>query len=848
MTAERVHRAVDAVWKIESGRIIGALARMTGDVGLAEEIAQEALLAALERWPESGVPDNPGAWLTTVAKRRAVDHLRRDQRRERAHERIAHELATDLATGIATGYAAGHPAEPADGDEPGPFAEDDEEQVRDDLLRLIFVSCHPALGAEARVALTLRVLGGLRTDEIARAFLVPESTVAQRIVRAKRTLAELKVPFAVPGPAERAERLSSVLEVIYLVFNEGYTATSGDDLVRQDLCLEALRLGRILAGLVPDEPEAHGLVALMELQASRAAARTGPSGEPVPLHEQNRGLWDRLLIRRGVAALLRARQAGGGLGPYVLQAAIAVCHAQAASADDTDWRQIAALYEALARVMPTPVVRLNQAVAVAMAYGPEAGLALADALADEPSLRAYHLLPGVRGDLLARLGHTAEARAEFERAAALTRNTAERAALLRRASTLPPAPAPDARPTDGPATTGRPRTPEATPADHTTTPRHTAEPHPAPGARPADGPPTTGHPHAPEATPPDHTTTPRHTAEPHPAPGVRPTGSGPSIDPDRREERTARGDLVASRTLGGRKSTERERDAAPPRAEGVITLGVAVASFLGRPGLDARTVRSYGQTLRRLCDDLGGDLPLAKLTAARTAEVVAAAWGRAAPATWNRHRAAVRSFARWAAGQGWVAGDPAGLIDRRAEPGVRRTPPIPRQRIAALWELPGVSLRERTLWRMLYESAARAERVLALNVQDLDLERREGGDSPAVRWQDGTALLLPRLIAGRTRGPLFLTDRRPGPSDVRDPADLCPETGRARLSYERAEYLFKRATRPLDPHGRGHTLHQLRHSRLTHLAEDGLPARDLQALSGHRNPRSLAPYRPRTRA
>ncbi|WP_192764213.1 RNA polymerase sigma factor [Actinomadura algeriensis] len=392
---------------------------MVHDIGLAEELAQDALVAALEQWPESGVPDNPGAWLMAVGKRRAIDRIRRTQRLEGKLEEIGHRQETEAR------------------DRPPEFeAAEDPERIEDDLLRLIFTACHPVLTAQARVALTLRMLGGLTTDEIARAFLVGETTVAQRIVRAKRTLSDAGVPFEVPEGPDRAARLSSVLEVLYLIFNEGYAATAGDDWVRADLCQEALRLGRVLAGLAPGEAEVHGLVALMEIQASRSRARTRPSGEPVPLAEQNRGRWDQLLIRRGFAALLRARGLGGTPGPYVLQAAIAACHARARTADETDWPQIAALYEVLAGVAPSPVVELNRAVAVGMADGPERGLALLDAVADAPALRGNHLLPSVRGDLLARLGRIADARAEFERAAGLTRNAPERGALLDRAAAL----------------------------------------------------------------------------------------------------------------------------------------------------------------------------------------------------------------------------------------------------------------------------------------------------------------------------------------------------------------------------------------------------------------------------
>jgi RNA polymerase sigma factor (sigma-70 family) len=408
-------RAIDAVWKIESARLIAGLARIVRDVGLAEDLAQDALVAALERWPQSGVPENPGAWLMATAKHRAIDLLRRRTLLERKHEQLGYELEVRQETGLGDVEAA---------------LDDD---IGDDLLRLVFTACHPVLSREARVALTLRLLGGLTTGEIARAFLVPEATVAQRIVRAKRALAEAQVPFEVPRGAELSARLSSVLEVVYLVFNEGYSATAGDDWMRPALCEDALRLGRILARLVPAEPEVHGLVALMEIQASRSRARTGPSGEPILLLDQDRGRWDRLLIRRGLAALERAEQLGGAEGPYALQAAIAACHARARTPEETDWARIAALYDTLARVAPSPVVDLNRAVAISMALGPAAGLELVDALAAEPSLEKYHLLPSVRGDLLAKLRRFEEARAEFERAASLTRNIRERDLLLARA-------------------------------------------------------------------------------------------------------------------------------------------------------------------------------------------------------------------------------------------------------------------------------------------------------------------------------------------------------------------------------------------------------------------------------
>ncbi|WP_089224015.1 RNA polymerase sigma factor [Actinacidiphila glaucinigra] len=411
-------RAIEAVWRIESARVIAGVARIVRDIGVAEELAQDALVAALEQWPVAGVPDNPGAWLTATAKHRAIDLVRRKEVFARKLRELGHTLEEDGA--YEPDFAAAEAA--ADGD------------IEDDLLRLVFTACHPVLSTEARVALTLRLLGGLTTPEIARAFLVPEATVAQRIVRAKRTLAKADVPFEQPHGPERVERLSSVLEVIYLVFNEGYSATAGDDWMRPALCEDALRLARVLAGLMPKEPEAHGLAALLEIQASRSAARTGPDGQPVLLADQDRRRWDQLLIRRGFAALARAEAAGGPPGPYTLQAAIAACHAHALHSRDTDWRRIAELYAALARRTPTPVVELNRAVAVTMAYGPREGLALVDRLIDEPALRGYHLLPSVRGDLLERLGRHAEAREEFLRAASLTRNERERALLVERAA------------------------------------------------------------------------------------------------------------------------------------------------------------------------------------------------------------------------------------------------------------------------------------------------------------------------------------------------------------------------------------------------------------------------------
>jgi len=410
-----VNRAIDAVWRIESPRLIAALARITGDVGLAEDLAQDALVAALERWPQTGVPDNPGAWLMATAKHRAIDMHRRSKRIERKHEQIGHELDAQQEMSVSDLDAA---------------LDDD---IGDDLLRLMFTACHPVLSTEARVALTLRLLGGLTTDEIARAFVVPEPTVAQRIVRAKRTLSEAHVPFEVPRGADRDARLSSVLGVLYLIFNEGYSATAGEDWMRPALCEDALRLGRILAELAPNEAEVHGIVALMEIQASRLRARTGPSGEPILLLDQDRGKWDQLLIRRGLAALARAEQLGGARGPYALQAAIVACHARARTAAETDWERIVALYDALAELTPSPIVELNRAVAVSMAYGPALALELVDALRSEPALRSYHLLPSVRGDLLMKLGRLNEAKPEFEQAASLTRNIRERELLLERA-------------------------------------------------------------------------------------------------------------------------------------------------------------------------------------------------------------------------------------------------------------------------------------------------------------------------------------------------------------------------------------------------------------------------------
>ena len=416
MIASDTHRTINAVWRIESPRLIAGLARIVRDVGLAEELAQDALVAALEQWPTSGIPDNPGAWLMGTAKHRAIDSLRRHKRIERKHEEIGHQIEAERELTVPDIEAA---------------IDDD---VGDDLLRLVFTSCHPVLSTEARVALTLRLLGGLTTEEIARAFLVPEPTVAQRIVRAKRTLAEAKVPFEVPRGPELAERVSSVLAVIYLIFNEGYSATAGDDWMRPGLCEDALRLGRILVGLMPDQPEVHGLVSLMEIQASRLGARVGPTGEPIRLLDQNRARWNHMLIQRGLAALARAEELGGADGQYALQAAIAAVHARAKTADETDWAHMAGLYARLAQVTPSPIVELNRAVAVSMAFGPAEGLTIVDALMEEASLERYHLLPSVRGDFLEKLGRLDEARVEFERAASLTRNARERDLLLERAA------------------------------------------------------------------------------------------------------------------------------------------------------------------------------------------------------------------------------------------------------------------------------------------------------------------------------------------------------------------------------------------------------------------------------
>jgi RNA polymerase sigma factor (sigma-70 family) len=653
--------AVGEIWRRESARIVAGLARMlAGDVGLAEELAQDALVQALEQWPARGVPANPGAWLTTVARRRAVDALRRRERRDRGHAALAHGLRTAVE------------------DEPDPPEGADPDVLDDDVLRLMVVSCHPVLPAESRVALTMRVVAGLRTDEIARAFLVTEATVGRRIVRAKRALAASRVPFEVPTGPERAARLASVMDVLYLVFNEGYAATGGEDWVRPALCDEALRLARMLAALAPDSAEAHGLLALMELQHSRRAARVDANGVPVLLNEQDRQRWDQGRIRAGFTALLSARATGEPPGPYVLQAAIAACHARAGAAAETDWAQIDALYELLLRVAPSPVVALNRAVAVAMARGPAEGLRLIDDLRREPALARYPLLPGTRGDLLARLGRTTEARAEFERAAALTASAPERAVWLRRAAVPPP-----------------------------------------------------------------------------------------------------EDDTAPTRRVG--RATDQEDG-----GTGGPALGAAAAAFLGRPGRSAGTVRSYRQTLDRLRRELGDELPVTALTPASVARVFAAAWSRAAPATWNRHRAAVRAFAGWAG-----TGPLDGSLDRRPVP--RGHPrPLAADRVASLTARPDVALRERVLWRLLHDSGAPAREVLALDVDDVDLAaaHARGG---RIRWTPATSALLGELIGPRTRGPLFLTDRRPGPAP-RPPADVCPHTGRGRLSYTRAEYLFKHAS------------------------------------------------------
>lgn len=653
MTADpgEVRRRVDAVWKLDSARIVATLTRLVHDVGLAEELAQDALVAALEQWPATGVPDIPAAWLTTVARRRAVDHLRRASRLEGERDDVAADPGTDDAE-----------------------TEDDDP---DDVLRLMFLTCHPALDRPARVALTLRLLGGLSDEQIARAFLTDAITVGRRVAAAKRALAGAGLE-----PATDSGRLASVLEVVYLVFNEGYAATAGDDLLRPELCTEALRLGHLLADRAPGVAEVHGLVALMELQASRAAARTGPDGDPVPLHEQDRGRWDPVRVRRGLATLLRAREAttaaGVSPGPYVLQAAIAACHAQARDADGTDWHRIADLYAALDRLAPNPVVTLNRAVAVGRAHGPAAGLALVDPLRDDPALHDSHLVASVRADLLERADRPGDAGDEYERAATLTRNAAERRVLRRRATTL------------------------------------------------------------------------RAGAD-----------RGP-------------------------------------------TLGPTVDDFLA--GLAPATARSYGQTLTRLRRDLGDATPLAHLDADRVDRVCTTAWAHTAARTWNRHRAAVRAFGRWAQGR-WAGLDAlAGVAPDRRPVVADRAPSLSRDRVDALCADGRFPLRDRALWSLLGESGATVTAALALDVDHLDLDDRAsrgaGGAAPLC-WRRRTAVLLADLVAGRASGPLFLSDRRPAPARPVAPADRCAVTGRRRLSYERAEYLFKQATA-------GRTLRQLR--------------------------------------
>ncbi|WP_018330275.1 DUF6596 domain-containing protein [Actinomycetospora chiangmaiensis] len=617
-----------AVWRAESATIVGGLVRMVGDVGLAEELAQDALVAALEQWPAAGVPDAPAAWLTTVARRRAVDHLRRAGR-------LA-DLPDDEAS-----PAVADPAAP------------------DDVLRLVLLTCHPALARDERTAMTLRLVAGLSTAEIARALLLHEPQVVARIAHAKRRLAEL----GVDPPSGTADRLGSVLEVVYLVFNEGYTATAGDDLLRPALVDEALRLGRLLAGHVPDDPEVHGLLALMELQASRSAARTDATGAPVPLAEQDRSRWDAAAVRRGLTALLHAREVQvGPPGPYVLQAAIAVGHARP---EGTDWPQVVALYDLLVAVLPTPVVRLNRAVAHGRAHGPQAGLDLVDALVGEGRLPDYHLLPAVRADLLGRLGRDPEARIEWRRAAALTANAAERAVLLRRADALAAA-----------ATTGP-------------------------------------------------------------------------------------------------------------------TLGPAVHRFLAREDLSPASRRSYGQTLHRLVRALGDALPLAGLDVDTVTATVTTTWDAVSPATWNRHRAALRSFAG-SLGRPELAGGLPVRTPARREPRPTAT-------------VPDGALRERTLWAVLADSGATVTAVLALDVTDLDLAAHRAGP---VRFSPATAGLLRALVGTRTAGPLFLSDRRPAPTRTPGARDLCPHTGRRRLSYERAEYLFKQASG-------GSTLRSLRQATIS---------------------------------
>ncbi|GAA4829729.1 hypothetical protein GCM10023201_16650 [Actinomycetospora corticicola] len=622
-----------AVWRAESATIVGGLVRLVGDVGLAEELAQDALVAALEQWPAAGVPDTPAAWLTTVARRRALDHLRRTGRLE--------GLPDD-------GWAPEAPAPPSGATTP------------DDVLRLVLLTCHPALAREERTALTLRLVAGLSTAEIARAFLLHEPQVVARIARARRTLAGLGL-----GPETVGDRLDAVLEVVYLVFNEGYTATAGDDLLRPALVDEAVRLGRLLVEHAPGDPEVHGLVALMELQASRSAARTDAAGAPVPLDEQDRSRWDADAIRRGLTAVLRAREVQHGPpGPYVLQAAIAAGHARP---DGTDWAQVAALYDLLVVVLPTPVVRLNRAVALGRVQGPAAGLAAVDEIAADGALRDYHLLAAVRADLLARLGRDAEARVEWRRAAAATTNGAERAVLLRRADALAAA-----------------------------------------------------------------------------------AVSGP-------------------------------------------TLGPAVERFLARDDLAAASRRSYAQTLHRLVGALGDLRPLATLDAGTVAAVVTAQWGDASAATWNRHRATVRSF---------VAHLDRAELARDLV--VRSLPARPPSGAPAA--VPDGPVRERALWTLLAETGATVTDALALDVPDVG----------RLRCSPTTTALLAALVGDRTAGPLFLTDRRPGPTRTPGARDLCPHTGRRRLSYERAEYLFKQASG-------GSTLRSLRRDRQATISSSSLP-------------------------
>ncbi|MGX6605961.1 sigma-70 family RNA polymerase sigma factor [Micromonosporaceae bacterium Da 78-11] len=782
-------RTVDAVWKLESARIVAALMRLVHDVGLAEELAQDALVAALEQWPRSGVPDNPGAWLTTIAKRRAVDHVRRARRLDRRHEQLAHELTQPPEPQSEPQSELG--SEPESGSEP----------ARDDVLRLMFISCHPLLTAEQRTALTLRVVAGLTAAEIARAFLTTEPATTQRITAAKNTLSAARVPFELPPPADLSDRLTSVLEVIYLIFNEGYSATTGDDLMRPELTLEALRLGRLPAELAPHEAEVHGLVALMEIQASRAAARTGPAGDPVQLHEQNRGLWDQLLIRRGFTAMLRARKIGGTPGPYVLQAAIAVCHAQARTAADTDWTRIASLYDHLAHLLPTPIVHLNRAVAVGHAHGPAAALPLVDALLTDPTLRDYHLLPGARGDLLTRLGRHAEAHREFERAATQARTLPE-TTFLRRRATHSQAAATQAAATQAAATQAAATQAAATQAAAT----QAAAVHDAAvqDAVVQDGA--------------------LHDA------AACDTADSDAVAADATVHRAADEDAANGGTAG------RDAGRAPAGDRSVddpagVTLGDAADAFLARVALDPATLRSYGQTLRRLRRTLGDRLPLSVLTAHEVAQAFDLAWAAAASPTWNRHVAAARSFTTWSG-----AAHLAATLTRRPQtaPSGSTAPPGPAVPLdlAGLWIRADIPLRERTLWRLLHESAAAVSTVLALNVEDLDLDDRRapvgaartgaarvGPVRPGIRagggwvsWRAGTARLLPDLLAGRARGPLFLAERLPVPSRPLADADRCPETGRRRLSYERAEYLFKQATRQLDPAGNGYTLSRLRKS------------------------------------